>query len=54
MYHCHMLEHEDKGMMAQIEIDDPADDTVRRNLWRTTVRALQARCPGSAICRIKD
>jgi suppressor of ftsI len=23
MYHCHILEHEDKGMMAQIEIYDP-------------------------------
>ena len=23
MYHCHILEHEDAGMMAQIEIFDP-------------------------------
>jgi hypothetical protein len=23
MYHCHILEHEDKGMMAQIEVFDP-------------------------------
>jgi len=23
MYHCHILEHEDGGMMAQIEIVDP-------------------------------
>lgn len=23
MYHCHILEHEDTGMMAQIEIYDP-------------------------------
>jgi FtsP/CotA-like multicopper oxidase with cupredoxin domain len=23
MYHCHILEHEDKGMMAQIEVYDP-------------------------------
>jgi FtsP/CotA-like multicopper oxidase with cupredoxin domain len=24
MYHCHILEHEDKGMMATIEVYDPA------------------------------
>ena len=24
MYHCHILEHEDKGMMANIEVYDPA------------------------------
>jgi len=23
MYHCHILEHEDTGMMAQIEAYDP-------------------------------
>ncbi|MDP9108145.1 MAG: multicopper oxidase domain-containing protein, partial [Pseudomonadota bacterium] len=23
MYHCHILEHEDKGMMAQMEVYDP-------------------------------
>lgn len=23
MYHCHIIEHEDAGMMAQIEIFDP-------------------------------
>ena len=23
MYHCHVLEHEDRGMMAQIEVYDP-------------------------------
>jgi len=23
MYHCHILEHEDKGMMAQVEVFDP-------------------------------
>jgi suppressor of ftsI len=26
MYHCHILEHEDKGMMASIEVYDPAKD----------------------------
>ena len=26
MYHCHILEHEDKGMMAQIEVFDPKAD----------------------------
>ena len=24
MYHCHVLKHEDKGMMANIEVYDPA------------------------------
>ena len=23
MFHCHVLKHEDKGMMAQIEVFDP-------------------------------
>jgi FtsP/CotA-like multicopper oxidase with cupredoxin domain len=23
MFHCHILEHEDKGMMAQVEVYDP-------------------------------
>lgn len=26
MYHCHILEHEDKGMMAQVEVFDPRAD----------------------------
>ena len=26
MYHCHILEHEDKGMMAMIEVYDPKQD----------------------------
>ena len=25
MYHCHILEHEDGGMMAQLQIVDPKD-----------------------------
>lgn len=25
MYHCHIIEHEDGGMMAQIKVIDPAD-----------------------------
>lgn len=25
MYHCHIIEHEDAGMMAQIQIVDPKD-----------------------------
>jgi suppressor of ftsI len=24
VYHCHILEHEDKGMMAVIQVRDPA------------------------------
>jgi Multicopper oxidase len=25
VYHCHILEHEDKGMMAVIQVRDPAN-----------------------------
>ena len=25
MYHCHIIEHEDGGMMAQIKVIDPND-----------------------------
>ena len=25
MYHCHIIEHEDGGMMAQIKVVDPAN-----------------------------
>mgnify|MGYP000252492994 CR=1 FL=1 len=27
MYHCHIIEHEDGGMMAQIETFDPASQS---------------------------
>jgi len=30
MYHCHILEHEDKGMMATIEVYDPASEPASR------------------------
>ena len=29
MFHCHILEHEDKGMMAQIEVYDPKTGPMR-------------------------
>lgn len=32
MYHCHILEHEDGGMMAQIETYDPAKPRVKYKL----------------------
>ncbi len=34
MYHCHVLKHEDKGMMAQIEVYDPAPPRLRDRLRR--------------------
>ncbi len=30
VYHCHVLEHEDKGMMQQIEVYDPKESPIRR------------------------
>jgi suppressor of ftsI len=32
VYHCHVLEHEDKGMMANIEVYDPKESKLKR-LW---------------------
>ena len=31
MYHCHILEHEDKGMMAQMEVYDPKTGPMPQN-----------------------
>jgi FtsP/CotA-like multicopper oxidase with cupredoxin domain len=31
VYHCHILEHEDKGMMGSIRVDPPAASTKREN-----------------------
>lgn len=31
MYHCHVLKHEDKGMMANIEVYDPKSEADSRN-----------------------
>lgn len=35
MYHCHILEHEDKGMMAQIEVYDSATGPQRGGMKMT-------------------
>ncbi len=35
VYHCHVLEHEDKGMMANIEVYDPAKESVLSSLWES-------------------
>jgi FtsP/CotA-like multicopper oxidase with cupredoxin domain len=40
MYHCHILAHEDKGMMAQIEIYDPAKSS-RPTLWEWLTSRLR-------------
>ena len=40
MFHCHILRHEDHGMMANIEIYDPAPPTVAvrvQNLYRRVI-----------------
>ena len=30
VYHCHILKHEDRGLMAPIEVWDPSDVPVDR------------------------
>jgi len=34
MFHCHVLRHEDKGMMAQIEVYDPRPSALGDWVWR--------------------
>jgi FtsP/CotA-like multicopper oxidase with cupredoxin domain len=34
MFHCHVLKHEDKGMMGQIEVYDPAQSALAARLTR--------------------
>ena len=33
VYHCHVLEHEDKGMMGSIEVYDPKKETSLSRFW---------------------
>ena len=41
VYHCHILEHEDKGMMGSIRVDPPAARNHQANA-RDTMNALDA------------
>jgi FtsP/CotA-like multicopper oxidase with cupredoxin domain len=34
MYHCHVLKHEDHGMMAMIEVYDPAKENMLSRFWQ--------------------
>jgi hypothetical protein len=34
VFHCHVLKHEDKGMMAQIEVFDPQAQGFLRRVYR--------------------
>jgi FtsP/CotA-like multicopper oxidase with cupredoxin domain len=34
VFHCHVLKHEDKGMMAQVEVFDPRPPGLGNRLWR--------------------
>jgi FtsP/CotA-like multicopper oxidase with cupredoxin domain len=34
MFHCHVLRHEDHGMMAQVEVFDPKPSPASDRLWR--------------------
>lgn len=44
VFHCHILEHEDKGMMATVEVFDPADPSASR-------RGADAGTAGSRLAR---
>ena len=41
IYHCHVLEHEDKGMMANIEVYDPKKENFFLGLLRNYVPQLR-------------
>jgi suppressor of ftsI len=40
MYHCHVLRHEDRGMMANIEIYDPATPSLSLRLSRLYLQVV--------------
>ena len=40
VYHCHILEHEDGGMMAVIQVD-PADEAVKESVARPALPSLR-------------
>jgi FtsP/CotA-like multicopper oxidase with cupredoxin domain len=42
VYHCHVLEHEDKGMMGIIEVYDPKQETVLSTWWRAIAPQFSA------------
>ncbi len=52
MYHCHVLQHEDRGMMAQIEVYDPAKPS-RRALFDWLKDRFAASAPPDGICRAR-
>ena len=41
VFHCHILEHEDKGMMATVEVYDPARILANLARARTPVRTYR-------------
>ena len=55
MFHCHVLKHEDKGMMANIEIYDPTTPTLgaRLNHWYLHVWWWWHGVPWS-LCGLQD
>ena len=51
VYHCHVLKHEDKGMMANIEVYDPNADSLLSGTQRLIERIrLKMRGLPTAIC----
>jgi len=42
VYHCHILEHEDKGMMGSIRVDPPAVSTNRANTAKQDLQPSNA------------
>jgi FtsP/CotA-like multicopper oxidase with cupredoxin domain len=53
-YHCHLLEHEDKGMMGTIEVVSAASllnqSALHPSGQSSTLHGQQASCSGSASC----
>ena len=41
MYHCHVMEHEDRGMMAQIEVYDPHGPSTDSSLLNSSMVGME-------------
>jgi FtsP/CotA-like multicopper oxidase with cupredoxin domain len=50
VFHCHILEHEDGGMMATIEVYDPADPDANGKAARYSPRGGDGRSKLAAYC----
>ena len=53
MYHCHILEHEDKGMMAHIEVYDPAKEPTMLGRFWNRLTSSEAKSNDMEYCKVK-